>query len=329
LIADAADVAPGEVRDDVNDVVDAIDELENILDDIDYDLSRIDEESGLEFIEIGLGLDGPIERIRDYSERECGAPKPATEGAGALPDDSGDFDSGDADPSDDLFGSDNDSDQGSGDSDEDGSNGSFSGDSNSDWCVASREINDASDELDALEFTNPDSVRDAFEGLIDTIERARSDSPDEIRDAVDTSYDAFITMRDLLRDVDYDLFNVDVQEFESLGIAADNSSDVITAYNEEVCGIEPDTPIVEPADPGDDSSDPGDPGSEFDPTSGTIRDQVIQQLVDQGFTGEEAACFFEGIYGAGLESGASTENPLKIYEDCGIGLDRLADLGGG
>ena len=63
---------------------------------------------------------------------------------------------------------------------------------------------------------------------------------------------------------------------------------------------------------------------------GTIRDQAVLGLVEAGFAEAEANCLFENLDftdPAALED--VTRVCLKVFTDCGISLDRLAQLGGG
>ena len=64
------------------------------------------------------------------------------------------------------------------------------------------------------------------------------------------------------------------------------------------------------------------------PGEGTIEERIVQQMVDSGYTEEEAQCLLDGL-GTGLtgDSGPSG-NTLEVFEECGIDLARLSELTG-
>ena len=63
--------------------------------------------------------------------------------------------------------------------------------------------------------------------------------------------------------------------------------------------------------------------------NGTIREQAIQGLVEAGFAEDEANCIFDRLDFTDPAAFSDTTALLEVFSDCGISLDRLAQLGGG
>jgi hypothetical protein len=61
---------------------------------------------------------------------------------------------------------------------------------------------------------------------------------------------------------------------------------------------------------------------------GTIRDEVIAQFLEVGFSPDEANCILDNIDFAAIESLSDPTILLGVFEKCGIPLERLAGLGG-
>jgi len=60
------------VRSDVESVVFSVGALDRLLDGVDFQVANLSEQDVNAFIAIAQGLDDPIERIRNFGERECG-----------------------------------------------------------------------------------------------------------------------------------------------------------------------------------------------------------------------------------------------------------------
>lgn len=286
LLNEGAEKAPEAILAEVNTNTEIINEAVSALDDADYDVDSISEEQLDALTERSDELGDATAAIEAYNERECGiVADPVID---------------DPDPTD-------------GESADDAT---FSGDSDSDWCNASRDIDVLGDDFDNVDFTNPEAVRDVYLTMNDAIRDAAPLAPPELADAVDTTLDGFDQLNDVLADVDYDILNADLAIIDELDAEMQAASDTIDAYNAEVCGI--------PIDTGDD----GDDDSAFDPSAGTIRDQAVGELVNQGFTQEEAECIFDKLDLSDPNLGEDPNEMLVIFEECGIGLERLAELGG-
>jgi hypothetical protein len=72
VMVEAVDSAPDEVRSDVESVVFSVGALDRLLDGVDFQVANLSEQDVNAFIAIAQGLDDPIERIRNFGERECG-----------------------------------------------------------------------------------------------------------------------------------------------------------------------------------------------------------------------------------------------------------------
>jgi hypothetical protein len=114
---------------------------------------------------------------------------------------------------------------------------------------------------------------------------------------------------------DYDILNADLSVLDEDG-AGQVATENISTYNEQVCGIADD----------DDSSDDG---SGFETGAGTIREQAVAELVNSGFTQAEAECVFDSFDFTDPDLGSDPSAMIEVFDECGIDLARLAELGGG
>ena len=207
-----------------------------------------------------------------------------------------------------------------GDSDESG------GGSAESWCPLATDFEAIGDDLDALGPGDPDALRDAFNRGSALLEQAEGAAPAEISDDVSTFVAAFGELDSALRDADFDLFDVDLSALEEAGERVDSSQDAIDAYNERECGIEADSDDdTDGSDDGDESDDSDDGG--FDPSAGSLREQLVTTFVDQGFSQDEAECSAEGVDPAVLAEGDESAI-LGVFDQCGIDLSRIAELAG-
>jgi hypothetical protein len=196
----------------------------------------------------------------------------------------------------------------------------YVGDSNSDWCVASRQLDIESDRLDSLDFTDPVAMEAAFTDLIGMYEGAVPLAPPELKDYVSISISELLTLQAVLVAVDYNFVNADLSALDDLGGIVQNANDNIELYNEQVCG----TPA------GVDSGETvlGADNGGFDPGAGTIRDQAVAEFVNSGFTEQEASCIFDNLDFTDPAVGDDTNAIVAVFDLCAIDLARLAELGG-
>ncbi len=192
-----------------------------------------------------------------------------------------------------------------GDSDE-------SGASAEDWCDLAREV-EALD-FESVDPTDPEALRTFFDDAGAVMGRIRASAPDEISDAANTFADQFEALTDAVREADFNFFDADLSAIEDI----ESSGDAIEAYNERECGIESDSD-----DTDDEDSDDGD----FDPSAGSVREQLAAQFVQQGFSEDEANCLAESLDPAMLQDGDQSA-VLEIFDACDIDIARLAELFG-
>lgn len=182
----------------------------------------------------------------------------------------------------------------------------------SEWCVSARRIAAASSVVDAVDPSDPEAVEAAVTDMLAEAEAAAPLAPPEIAEDVEAALASFRAIDAALADVDYDLLRADLS-----GVADDQGpSERVDAYNQDVCGLESDAV-------GD------DPESEFDPSAGPIRDQLIDTFVGEGFTPEEAACLIDNVDVTDPAQLTDQQVLLELIGTCGIDLERLGGASGG
>lgn len=178
----------------------------------------------------------------------------------------------------------------------------------SEWCVSARRVAAASSVMDAVDPTDATAVEEAVTEMLAEAEAAAPLAPPEIAADVESALASFRDIDAALAAVDYDLLRADLA-----GVAEDSGpSERVDAYNVEVCGLEPDEPSLT-----------GN-GSAVDPADGPIRDQLIETLVERGFTVEEAGCVIDNVDVSDPQRMADQAVLLALVETCGIDLERLA-----
>lgn len=183
------------------------------------------------------------------------------------------------------------------------------------WCDLAQDFENDLDGLDSMDVTDPDSVRAAFEEAQAAIDDAADAAPDEIKDAVETTQDGFAELAGALEDVDYNFLDLDMSVIEDLDAEMEAASDEIDTFNEEECGIEPTEDEAT-----DDTTDLGE---------GTPREQMAQVFVEMGLDEDAATCLSENM-DPEMMSEVET-NPaamMSIFEECGVTMEQLAELGG-
>ncbi len=192
------------------------------------------------------------------------------------------------------------------------------GDANSDWCVASRDINDRFDALDLVDFSDREMLERTYTEALDALRDAQRLAPPELRDVVAVNIDGFTTLNGALDDVDWSFFDLDLSVIEELDTEMSAVNRTIDEYNFYVCeidnGFDPDASTDDDAD--DDL-----------PAEGTIRDATIAEIVSQGFTQQEAECIVDKIDFTSIDPSDNTYM-LSVFEECEISLSRLGELFG-
>jgi hypothetical protein len=176
------------------------------------------------------------------------------------------------------------------------------------------------------------------------VQRLPNEAPDEIKEPAQKLADGTQMLVDALKAADYNILDADLSFLEesTLDAELDAASDKLDAYTETNCdrsfssddgesspATDPDTGVAsdDTVDAGDDSGEePGD----FNPGDGTIREQLVAQFVSIGLANEEAECIADNLdFGDPAVQSGDIGAMLGVFEECGIGLDRLAELGGG
>ena len=168
-------------------------------------------------------------------------------------------------------------------------------------------------------FDDPEQLEATLTEMLELSDFAKQFAPPELAADIEISFEAFQDVADALEVVGYDFINADLSGLEDVDGSIEAANDRIEQYNVQVCGFDP---------AGLDDVDSGDDDAAFDPAAGTIREQVIAGLVDEGFTADEAECLFDTIDFDDPGLLADTEALIGLFSECGIGIERLAELGG-
>lgn len=214
-----------------------------------------------------------------------------------------------------------------------GSDGNGGGTAES-WCDFVVE----SDAVDAIFDTlgvDPAETEAGLETVEGFVQRLPDEAPPEISDDAQVIADGTQMLVDAFRTADFQIADVDLSFMadpeleESLDVAGEN----IDVYTEKECGrpfgqTGTDTSESGASDP--DAGDDADGSDDFDPANGTLRDQLVAQFESIGLTKDESTCIAANLDFAdpAVQSG-DIAAMLDVFEECGIGLDRLAELGAG
>ncbi len=190
-----------------------------------------------------------------------------------------------------------------------------------DWCQAASVVEEGTDALDAIDFTDPAAIEQGFKQAAVLIRASQRLAPPEIAADVEQTIDAMAVLTAALEDAEWSFIDLDLAVIEQFDAPMQLASYNIEKYNFEACAI---------------GTDPGEPPTEADlftpdddfEFDGTIRDQAVQSLVAAGFTEDEAGCLFTKLDFTDPEAMSDTTALFSIFTDCGISIDRLAQLGG-
>lgn len=275
LLDEAAESAPQVILADVNTTADGVDHLAKSLERVDYDVTAALADD--DFAGLANDMQIATERVKSYTETECGIVAPATNQT---------------------------SESAAGDV-------VYSGDMDSDWCVAAREIEVVTAEADQA-LGDPETARRFFADVLPEFEALLAVAPEEIASEVGVSVEGFRRLEELLEAAGFDILNADLGLLDDEVIGS--ARDVVADYNEQVCGIQPDS---------GDSAD----GS-FDPADGTIRDQVIATFVQLGLTEQQAACLVDSIDFTDPNAANDEAAMLAAMQECGVTPSQLAEIDG-
>lgn len=188
------------------------------------------------------------------------------------------------------------------------------------WCARAGEVRDVGDRFIGLDSVDPDVVHTAVSALNDAVIAAFAVAPAAIVDHVATQREFAERLDEVLAETDYDMLTADLSILDDYASDMDAARDAIRDYNVEFCGFS------EPA-----AEEPVDDEPGFDFGEGSLRDQFIAQLVDDGFTQDEAECIYGEIDFSDPASYGDDEAVTEMFVACGLDLARISELldGGG
>ncbi|MDJ0769134.1 MAG: hypothetical protein QNJ12_10080 [Ilumatobacter sp.] len=264
ILAEGRNVAPAAISGDVDEMADAVDRFSAIFDGVDFDLARADDDQLAELEALSFELDDASAGIRAFNDAECepseagiadavsgtDAAAPGAEGETASP-------ASTAPPA-------------------------FSGDADSPWCVAARDVDITATTFAAAMTSPPDQLESFVTDALGLLEAAQPDAPAELAGPVDTTVSGLRDLDAALRDAGYDLLDADLTAFNAAAGDLVVAGEVIERYNVEVCGVERVAGAGDAVEAGD--------GDVDDMIGGSIRQQILDQFTDLGFTQAEAEC---------------------------------------
>ena len=193
------------------------------------------------------------------------------------------------------------------------------------WCEAAAVVDEGVEALDTLFFGDPVVLERGLTQALAVMTASARLVPNEIADDLDQTIEGFGALVTALDDVNWTFVDLDLSIIEELDGAMEVATYNIEAYNFTECGIGLD-PGLPPVIAEDGTTEGSDDLPEFE---GTIRDQAVLGLVEAGFTEAEANCLFENLDFTDPAALEDVTALLEVFTDCGISLDRLAQLGGG
>ncbi len=204
------------------------------------------------------------------------------------------------------------------------------------WC----DFADESDVVDEIFSSLGADASDLEAGITQVasfVKRLPDEAPDEIKEAAQKLAEGTQMFVDAIMAADYNILDADLGFMQDLTLEADldAASDKLDAYTETNCGRSftsgDDTDAgVAGDDTVDTTGEAVDDSGDFNPGDGTIREQLVAQFVSIGLANEEAECIADKLdfYDPAVQSN-DVAAMLGVFEECGIALDRLAELGGG
>ncbi len=197
------------------------------------------------------------------------------------------------------------------------------------WCDFADESDVVDDVFDTLG-DDPAQIEPGLKRVEGFVQRLEDEAPSEIAADAKVLADGTQMLIDAFADADYQLLDADLSFMSDSELEAqlDEAGDNIDAYTERECG----RPFGDDSNSDDaeaDAEGEADDTDTFDPANGTLREQLIVQFESIGLSNSEATCIADNLdfSDPAVQSG-DIGAMLGVFEDCGIGLDRLAELGG-
>ena len=190
-----------------------------------------------------------------------------------------------------------------------------------DWCSAADAVENGTSAIENVDFADPEALETTYTGVLAVVTASARLAPPEIAGDVETSIGGFRLLTEALEEAEWNFFDLDLGIINDLDAEMQTATYNIERYNFDVCGIG--------EDPGEAPTAEELEADALDlPAEGTVRDQAVLALIEAGFTEEEADCIFNGIDFTDPEAFGDVNLILEVFGDCGIALDRLAELGG-
>lgn len=301
LLDEAAKSAPDEILADVNTTADGVDQLARSLADADYDVEAVMQSDDL--ADLAADMESATINIKAYNAAECpivteqsvettGTTNTSTNTSTSTSITSvvDDTTAAEATSADQV---------------------AYTGDTNSKWCVAARELDSIKNDIDAP-LSSPEAAEAFFTEILPKFDAALPLAPDEIASEVALAVDGFHKLGEAFSVAGYDILEADLAILDDDLIREAN--DIIDQYGDQVCGIE--------IESSDESS-----AADFDPTSGTITEQLIAQLMQLGLTEEQATCFVDNADFTDPNFGKDLNVMAELFDQCEIDPTQLAGLG--
>jgi hypothetical protein len=195
------------------------------------------------------------------------------------------------------------------------------------WCDFVTESDVVDEIFDSLG-ADPAETESGLKQVEAFVKRLPNEAPPEIADEAKVVADGAQMLIDAFAAADYNIADADLSFLadSDLETSLEDAGEGMDVYTQANCG----RPFGETdSSSGDaDASDDADGDSDFDPANGTLRDQLIAQFESIGLTNDESSCIAANLDFAdpAVQSG-DIAAMLDVFEECGIGLDRLAELG--
>lgn len=200
------------------------------------------------------------------------------------------------------------------------------------WCDFLQKSDEVDKILDALG-SDPGAVETGLREVESIAKELKEVAPSEIADDAKVVADGALTLVDAFADANFNIVDVDLAILSDTELEAerDASGDALDAFSQRECGRSfGQDDAGSDDDANTDESGDSEGSGDFDPSNGTLRDQLISQFESIGLTQEESSCIAGNLDFAdpAVQSG-DIGAMLSVFEECEIGLDRLAQLGGG
>jgi len=205
------------------------------------------------------------------------------------------------------------------DADSSGDDGSDSG--TNEWCTLMESAD--TPELDSLDITDPDSVENAFQEVVNLMDDAADSAPDEIEDDVQILVDQFKSFFDELEDADFNFSELDQAALEN------PEADAASARIDEFCGFD-DTDDTDTATTDDSDTATTEDAADVPSGDGAVEAELMRQFTAMGMSEDQAGCMVENLDMDEVVANGATDPMmfLDLFETCDINMAELQPPGG-